>query len=212
MNDQLYQQWLKFLFDRPEVSGGDEWYWDINLEDFSATPEQKVLLIGKTFERSGTDLLKYSDIQVNNGLNYILNNAISDTIFLITEEAVAEELRIDAVLKMKHLYRDCFAKRCSPVLSHLNEPSDSPAWFICYMLWDVSPLCRWKDVVLEVMEDALYLPNDACIESALHGLGHRLYQNEEEVPKIIYKFVMNTKNLRPELERYAWKAKTGDIL
>lgn len=211
MDDQLYEQWIRFLFDRPGEAGQREWYWDTEVE-FSASAEQQVSLVGKTFERSGTDLLKYSDIQVENGLNYILHNAASNTVYLIVQGGVPEDLRIDAVLKMKHLYRDCFARRCASVLSHLDEPGANPINNICYMLWDVSPLCQWKDVVLAVMEDALYLPNDACIESALHGLGHRFSQDKERVPQIIDRFLSKTKKLRPELRQYALKARTGRIL
>jgi hypothetical protein len=208
---KLYEQWIRFLFDRPDTAGLPEWYWDTNLEEFSATPEQQVSLIGRTFERSGTDLLKYSEKQVNNGLNYIVNNAISNTVMLIIQKEVPEDLRIDAVLKMKYLYRDCFAKRCEPVLSALDEPDAGPINSICYMLWDTSPLCQWKDVVLEVMEYALYLPNDACIESGLHGLGHRFSQDKERVPQIIDRFLSKTKALRPELREYAARARTGYI-
>lgn len=211
MDDQLYEQWIQFLFDRPETAGGSEWYWDIDIEEFSASAEQQVSLVGKTFERSGTDLLKYSEIQIKNGLNYILNNAVSNTVYLIVQKGVAEDLRIDAVLKMKHLYRDCFAKRCAPVLGHLDEPGANPINSICYMLWDTSPLRAWKDVVLEIMKDALYLPNDACIESALHGLGHRFSQDKERVPQIIDQFLSKTKKLRPELRQYALNARTGYV-
>jgi len=211
MDKGQYTQWLQFLFDHPDPAGRPEWYWDIDLEDFDASPEDQVRLVGQTFEHAGRDLLKYSEIQIKNGFNYILNNAISNTVFLLTQKGVPEDLRIDAVLKMKNLYRDCFAKRCEPVLSHLDEPDAGPLNSICYMLWDISPLCQWKDVVLEVMEDALYIPNDACIESALHGLGHRNYQDKKRPPEIIDRFLAKTKNVRPELKQYALSAKAGRI-
>lgn len=211
LSNALYEEWIRFLFDRPDTAGLPEWYWDTDLEEFPATAEQQVLLIGETFERSGTDLLKYSEKQVENGLNYILNNAASNTIMLITQKGVSDDLRIDTVLKMKYLYRDCFAKRCEPVLSHLDEPDAGPINSICYMLWDTSPLCQWKDAVLTVMEDSLYLPNDACIESGLHGLGHRFNQDEERVTQIIDRFLLKAKKIRPELKQYALNARTGYI-
>jgi hypothetical protein len=211
ISEELYEEWIRFLFDRPDIAGLPEWYWDITLEKFPASAEQQVSLIGRTFERSGKDLLKYSEKQVQNGLNYILNNAASNTVMLITQKGVPEDLRIDAVLKMKYLYSDCFAKRCEPALSHLDEPDAGPINSICYMLWDTSPLCQWKDVVLDVMEDALYLPNNACIESALHGLGHRFRQDKERVPQIIDRFLSKTKKLRPELRQYAANARIGYV-
>jgi len=61
------------------------------------------------------------------------------------------------------------------------------------------------------MEAALYLPNDACVESGLHGLGHRFHQDKARAPEIIDKFLSKTKSLRPELRQYALNAKTGRI-
>jgi hypothetical protein len=171
----------------------------------------KVVLVGQTFVRCGTDLARFSDMQVSNGLNYILNNVASDIPQLLRQKSINEELRVDTVLKMKHLYRDCFATRCSVSLSHLDEPGAGPLNAFCYMLWDVSPLGSWNTIVLDVMEDALYMPHDACIESALHGLGHRYGQDKIKAPEIISCFLSKTRGLRPELKRYAERAMAGMV-
>jgi hypothetical protein len=208
MTNDLYEQWIRNLFGQPDTS--QERYRDSDI-DIGASKEQKVTLIGKTFLRSGVDLTRFTDQQVCNGLNYIFNNSCSDTVYLLCQKGVAEELRIDTVRQMKHLYRDCFAKRCSPSLGHLSE-SAGPLNGCCYMLWDVSPLTSWNGVVLEVMEDALYVPHDACIESALHGLGHRYFDDKARVPGIIDRFLDQTKGLRPELREYARAARQGMVL
>src|SRR5262249_31399709 len=141
---------------------------------------------------------------------YIFYTACSDTVYLFRQSMVPEEVRLDAVRQMKHLYRDCFARRCSPSLAHLSEPG-GPLNGFCYMLWDVSPLTSWNAVVLEVMEDALDVPHDACIESALHGLGHRYFGDKERVPAIIDRFLGRATGLRPELRAYAQAARQGEI-
>jgi hypothetical protein len=208
--DALYAQWLDHVFNRPV--GDPACYFDWQNEEFHASREDLVYLIGRTCERSGTDLIKYSDGQVSNGIRYMFFNGPSDGIYALVQKGVAEDARIEAVRKMKNLYRDCFAKRCSPILCHLNEANQSPLNSVCYLLWDESPLGRWKDVVLEVMEFALYLPNYACIESALHGLGHRHHQSPERVDEIIDKYLSKTKSLKSELRRFAARAKTGAII
>ena len=134
-------------------------------------------LPSRTLLRSGHDLAVYSDQQLRNGLAYIFYNYASDVIFTICRKGVAEEKRVGAVCNMTAPYRDCLAPRCAPVLSHLDEPGSTPLNTFCYMLWDESPLCQCKGVVLDVMDDALYLSNPACVESALHGLGHRFHQS-----------------------------------
>jgi hypothetical protein len=208
--DPLYQKWIEYLFARPETEPA--WYFDIDLVEFAASPEQKVRLIGDTMLRCGTTLAAYGDGQVANGLKCIFDSVGPGISYLICHSDVAEALRTEAVLRMKHLYRDCFAKRCSSALSHLDEPGAGPLNGFCYMLWDVSPVRSWKDVVLEVMEDALYVPHNACIESALHGLGHRYRQDRQRVPEIIGRFLARTTALRPELKRYAERAAAGMVL
>lgn len=95
-----------------------------------------------------------------------------------------------------------------------NRPETEWYWDFGLKAFEASNeelICQWKDVVLDVMEDALYIPNDACIESALHGLGHRYSQDEIKVPDIIDRFLSKAKNLNPDLRIYAQSAKTGCI-
>ncbi len=106
-------------------------------------------------------------------------------------------------------YRDCLAPRCGPVLSHLDEPGAKPLNTFCYILWDESPLCRWKGVVLDVMEEALSRSNPACVESALHGLNHRFHQSPSEVATIIDRSLTRARALRPKLLSYALTASRG---
>lgn len=205
--EQLYKKWIEYLFHRPET----EWYWDLDLEEFESGDEELVRLISMLFENAGTDLKDFSDTQIAYGLNYIFNNSISNTVFSICHEGVEESLRRKAVLNMKHLYKDCLAKRCENEISHNRKIEIGPLNTFCYMLWDTSPLSSWSDVVLDVMEDALYIPHDACIESALHGLGHRFVQDEVKVTEIIDRFLSKTKSLNPNLRAYARNARSGYV-
>jgi hypothetical protein len=187
-----------------------DWYIS-ETEEFDASQAELVYLIGRTCEQSGSDLVKYSNAQVSSGLCYMLSNSASNVVFSIIQKGVEEQDRIEAVKKLTILYRDCLAKRCDPVLSHKNEATSNPLWYICYMLWDISPLCQWNEVVIEVMEKALYLPNPACVESALHGLGHRHHQNPDIVEAVIDNFLSVCNGLRPELRLYAHQARIGNI-
>ena len=202
----LYDAWIEFLFDRTKP----KWFHEI-YEEFEATPEQLVALIKATFERCGNDLVKFSDQQVADGLRYIFYNHASNTIYAICQTGGATERREAAVLAMNVLYRDCLAPRCAPILSHLDEPGGNALNSFCYMLWDVSPLCEWRSVVLDVMRSALALENPACVESALHGLGHRYWQSEVEVAKILDVFIVCSGWRRAELRAYAMAARTGCI-
>lgn len=205
--DELYKEWIEYLFNRPE----NEWYWNPSKAEVTASDEDLVHLISRLFKNSDTDLEKFSDTQIAYGLKYIFDHGISNTIFSICQKGGNEDLKIEAVSNMKYLYRNCLARRCKNQLSHNSDTEISPLNSFCYMLWDTSALGSWKSVVLDVMEDALYIPNNSCIESALHGLGHRQNQDKIKVPEIIDRFLRNAQSLDPALRIYAQNAKTGYI-
>ncbi|MBU0801065.1 MAG: hypothetical protein KKA05_08680 [Alphaproteobacteria bacterium] len=207
IDNALYEEWLRFLFDRkPE---DDPFDWDETT--IPASDEQKVMLMAQTFQRCGMDLAQYTDLQVNTGLKYIFSPSVSNLSCLLFGNGIDLNLRIDAIKAIKHIYRDCFSKRCTATLSHLSQQG-SALNPICYMLWeDISPVKDCKIGVAEVMEDALYVPHNACIESGLHGLGHRYSSDRVRVTEVIERFLLKTPGLNPELRRYADCAKIGCV-
>lgn len=205
----LYARWLDFLFNRP--TGASPWFFDANIIEFAASNDEMVYLLGRTFEQSGTDLSKYSDAQVANGLSYIFFTYASEAVHSLIQDIVPEQKRIQAVLKLKFLYRDCFAKRCDHVLSHVPTSNRGPLNSVCFELWEESPLGRWKDEAIEVMEYALYLPNPACAESGLRGLGQKTRTSSKRVTAIIDEYLARSKWLSPELRQFAIDAKAGQV-
>jgi hypothetical protein len=120
------------------------------------------------------------------------------------------------------MYEKLFAECCTPTLSHRDEADSNPVNLICYMWWDLygvffrytgEPLLQKLDEIsLGILEKILYLNHDACIEGALHGLGHAAYEYPERVDKIIATFLKKRHNLRSELKNYALSAQGGCIL
>jgi hypothetical protein len=87
------------------------------------------------------------------------------------------------------------------------------------MWWDVFP--AWgdpddsseseeRDEYICVMERCLSLSHDACLEGALHGLGHWHLLLPERVEVIVDRF-LETRVLRPELAEYARRARDGAV-
>lgn len=213
----LYGEWIKYVFDRPLTPCG--WYFDIEYTDFEASEEDIAILFVDTMENCGTDLARFSDAQVNFGLHYIFNNSCSNIVFSLMSANVSIELRLLAIGSISALYNNCFAKRCSPVLGYIDEVGANPINEICYVLWDASPLSYWeqepnKDIfyraVVKVLEKALLSSNPACVESALHGLGH-IYSSYNHTSIVIEKYLQQGKFVHPELFNYAKQAKTGNI-
>jgi hypothetical protein len=69
---------------------------------------------------------------------------------------------------------------------------------------------RIKARDLDVMEAVLRLPNPACKESALHGLGHMVGHSDRAL-EIIDRFLADSADLDPALLDYARAARTGCI-
>lgn len=233
VDEDRYRAWIAHIFDRETIR--DRWYFDIYpAPEFGAGPVETVLLIGLTMARSGIDLCDFHEKQVAHGLEYIFDQTASDTIYSFARAEVPVGLKVAAIDAMKHLFRDCLGVRCGPYLGHLSEGKGRPLNGFTYMLWDTTPLlwfdrndCALFGAALRIMEFALSLSNDACIEGALHGLGHMRHRDEEQVEAIIDRFLATTvdapdstpasgqpplRAIRPELRAYARSARRGMVL
>jgi len=235
VSDERYRAWIAHVFDRPTTENG--WYFDIDPWPtvFDAGAAETVGLIGRTVARSGIDLLGFDDAQVDHGLNFIFSTACSDYFHSFARPDAPIALKVSAVLAIKRLYKDCFEPRCAPVLGHTSERGGNPLNSIAYMLWDVSPIIYHArddkslfSAIAEVLEDALQSSNAACIESALHGLGHAQHYFPDAVETIIDRFLAGVvdereaskfegrrsslRPLRPELLKYAREAREGMVL
>jgi len=231
VQDELYLEWIAYVFDRPATPKG--WYFDLDPEPpkFEATPSEIVGLIGKTMVRSGADLVEFTNAQVDDGLSYIFSEACSRHSDNFGDGTVCLDLKVAAIRAMKHLYKDCFEPRCDSRLGHIGEHSENPLNYMAYMLWDVTPIPYVNRQVpdalaacVEVLEFALHSSNDACIEGAVHGLGHLLTICRELAKPVIHQFLATTMDfdalpqdreasglrpIRKELRHYARQARRG---
>lgn len=212
-----FDEWLKGIFDHPE--GAEPWYYDYKKQLPEPAPAAGVEYLRRLFAESGTLLAGYSNRQLKDGLWYLFDPSNSNEIFCLLDAGVPLAERLKTIEAIYLLYENCFLERCTSALSHFNEAAENPLNVFCYMLWDVAPLpatAGKKDspaidaACLEVMRKALLLPNDACRESALHGLGHAKLYYPAEAGGMIKTF-LDTPGLRPELRRYAQAASEGMV-
>lgn len=174
----------------------------------------------RTLTESGTDLLRFSDKQVNQGMWTLFSP--NGVVGGLRDTAIPVDLRVSSVLAIKQLYTDCFMPRARPVLGHMRDRPGSPVNSICYMLWDITPIGIWGpmpdsyhsyfDLAIEVLEHALALPHPACVESALHGLAHMGVNNSQRVRAVIEKWHDSYTPGRPELLTYAESILDGYLI
>lgn len=210
-----YQEWLEFCFGRT----GDETDPFRMDWDFDAPPEELAELFVYTMKHSGSDLIGYSDRQLSIGLQALMFNNFSTLVFELMQPRLGDDLRVEAIRSLGALYSKCLEKRSPPVLGCRSESIGNPLEFFTYMLWDVTPLdqlanregpCR--NELLQVWRSALGSSNEACIESALHGLGHASGGMRKRAEAIIDDWIDDGPRVRPELIEYARAARTGCIL
>lgn len=211
-----FDDWIKNIFSRPE--GPEPWYWDINNQVPDIAPGTSVRYLRKLFTESKTLLGQYSNLQLKRGLWYIIDCGLSRELVSLLDKSVPLREKLETIDSIYQLYKDCFSERCESSLSHLGESKENPLNVLCYMWWDVAPLPATAGKVdnkeidafcLEVMRKALALDNDACRESALHGLGHARLYYPAEVEKIVSGFIAANPKIRKELMQYAQSAQEG---
>lgn len=206
---------MQFIFGRfAEIDALDPAFED---EPFDCDDAEFMDLFGHTMRHAG-ELTAYPDDQVARGLQYLLNNSFSNLAFRIQKTAAPVERHAEAIEAMRYLYSDCFEPRCaSMLLPRLRRREPTALDDICFMLWDVSPVLSLAGkrppgaALFRVLESALHCKNAACVESALHGLGHLPSGHEERRVEIIDRFLERRKYLEPELRAFALQARRGAI-
>lgn len=212
-----YQEWLQFVFAHRVTN--PQWYFDIDAPEFDSTEQEDVELIRETFTRSGEDLKKFSDGQVNQGIYFLADPSGSNYMFSIRDGKVPLSAKIAAIHSIYDLYRKCFAVRCAEILGHIDEPGGTDLNPICYMFWDVCPISYLEDskdagdleeAIFSVLSDTIRIPHRACIEGGLHGLGDIAYRYKKRVRKIIDDYLITAK-IDDTLLEYAERAREGAI-
>lgn len=223
IENMTFEGWLRYVFDHSVDDHKLEWYWDMDREEWNeeANPGETVQFLTRAFENAEVVFRPYSDAQLNQGLWFVASNACSNHMFTLMNERVPWPARQRCIASFHRLYEQCFAKRCTPHLSHIDEPGAGPLNGVCYMWWDIIPIAgRPEDpageafdrTILQVMDSTLQLDSIACRESALHGLGHWQHAYPQQVGTIIDRFSMSHKDLPEKLQEYMMNAYVGHVL
>ena len=222
LTNLTFEEWLAYVFDHPVPTDQDKaWYWNFDADEWDENHTDVVRFLTQAFENAATVFQPYSDAQLDQGLWYIADNSCSNHMFALLDTSIPWPARQRCIYSIHQLYEQCFAKRCSPHLSHLDEAGANPLNGVCYMWWDIIPIYGKPEdparkeldhAILQVMESTLQLDSIACRESALHGLGHWQHKYPERVGEIINNFSMAYRDLPKNLEDYMGNAFTGYVL
>jgi hypothetical protein len=219
-DDLAFQHWIEWVFDHPVTN--PEWYQAENVEFWVASPVVTVDYITRLFEAAPTHLQEFSDAQASQGLWFLASSIFFEGLSRLYSEGVLRSQRQRCIRSMYTLFEEYFAVRCSPDPPRDDKADDNPLDGTCFMWWDF--LAHYAETpegrigtdtdsdMLSTMERILRLNQDACTESALHGLGHWQHFCPADVAGIIDGFLASTPHLRQELRTYALDARAGRVL
>ena len=168
------------------------------------------------FENPASILRPYDDRRVDQGFWDLGSSAFR----VLYELGIDWTLRHRFVRSFEVLFRELYAARCSPVLSHLSEQG-TRLNISCYMWFDFDCWCAMPDpltrnpidaALIQSMESILGIGHVACQEGALHGLGHWHHAHPRETETIIDEFLARERSVPEPLRQYALGARQGCVL
>lgn len=220
LEPEMYVAALRYLFDRPVPQAPvQEWYWNPDEPDFDATPLDWTRIQTVLFAQAGTDLAAYSDEQVGMGLNYVMNNAISDVPFAAIHASVPLDEAMRMMRTMPALWRQCIGPRLASLRSPIGASTGRLA-NVCYMWFDVWPTFwnvrhepRWRDAVWQILQEMLDVPCRQVQVAALHGIGHcgRYLERQDAIDRTVEAFIRSIETDDHELKDYADAARRGCV-
>ena len=217
---ELFDAWMSAIFDHADSPV--DWRWELGNDVEVLVPlddETTLEFMQRLFRHSGYLLETNSDQQVAWGIEYVYNSSFSNYMFVISESKVPLEDRRGVLDALFHVFHDVFESRCLHEMGSRHE-GNTEINRVCYMFWETCPAgfplfdknCdpKYAAAVLNLMERCLSLKNPACVESALHGLGH-LAMYGGPARQIIENYIRNNPKADIALLNYAEAAKTGCI-
>jgi len=223
-----FEEWVEYLFEHefPEYGFDHPVNWfdygehpgELIWNDLEK-PGETVAYMTRLFENATEVLKPYSDLQIANGLWFLINDMANAP----ASEMVSKGQRVALAKSIYVLFEQIFGPRCDARLGHSLTTQDdvNPLNTVCYMWWDIfffpAPDDKYKletmHEVLRVMQKTLALDSIACQEAGLHGLGHWWQGGQEMVETIIDGYLKANKGrLSVELEAYAISARGGCVL
>jgi hypothetical protein len=209
-------EFTEYLFRRPEDV---EWYFEGTHEDLTLAGSELVLMASRVFQDIGKISEGFSEKQICVGLRYLIDSTCSSACFSFLDSTIPADSRLQAIESMYYVFKELFSQHCKQDTRFEALPDGKLLTFAetCYLWWDIFPrhgvpvspdLASTDSMILQTLEKILSIENFCCQKSALHGLGHWVVAQPEEVERIVQKA---SAHIPVDLRVYALSARTGDI-
>lgn len=218
-----YERWVRYIFDHPVEA--EDWWWSDDTEawDGEEDCEKALAFMTRLFESPAFLLDAYTPMQIDRGINFLISNCCSNHCFAFTDRSTTIDDRVRCIRSIATLFEQVMAPVYGDRIgaSAIDTRTEGPT-FSCYMFWDVCPIYYRElpdpdnqhilNAVVEVLEKTLLLESEACIESALHGIGHLHLDHPGIAADVIDRFLASDRPISDAIRRYAVLARTGDVI
>jgi hypothetical protein len=210
---ERYGDAVRYLFDRPvPAARGREWYWELDEPELDASPLQWTRIQTVLFANAAVDLAPFSDDQVGMGLNYLMDNGLSD----VPYAAVDASVPLDEAIPLAGLHRPAPRRGARPDRFGVQPPRlRLPHVVRCVA--DVLARATATALANGRLAGAARKLRVPCREvqaAALHGIGHELahLDRRDEIEKTVAAFIRSIDSGDLELKNYADAAGQGRVL
>ncbi len=225
LSDITFEEWIRYVFDHPVTN--PIWYHEMDTDwwNENESPAITVAFMTKLFEDAGELLRPYSDAQLAQAFEFLINPGLSWHLGLLTDPKIDITVRLHCIKLIYNLFEQIFAPRYNLHISKgiVSIPpayDKNPLNDICFMWWDTSPIYglnetddqrQISNAAFDVMKRILQLDSLPCQESALHGLGHADLHYLAARKAIDEWLLTHQDTISDRLKNYALAARDGNV-
>ncbi|MDZ4755761.1 MAG: hypothetical protein SGJ11_14850 [Phycisphaerae bacterium] len=185
------------------------------------SPYDSAQALAQTLADARRVLGPLDDASLAAALRLLFEGSLTDIAYLVRDGDMPLNLRLDALRSIEVLYDEVLELRAGDTLQSQATASSSELQQTIFMIWDVSPLTYWPPsgharaasrCLAETFGAVLgRCRSAACIESALHGLGHLHNSNADAAKEAISRWMSQRPDVPDELLDYAELAWAGTV-
>lgn len=233
-----FDTFVRWIFDRPYT--GRDWYWDHGFWEAGEDPALASDSLRCLFTNCDTLLDPYPDGQIAIGFWFLIS--VFRAIAGLDHPSLDLDRRRRGLDSVNALYEKLFSKRCTAQRETIDEDStpidgicymlwdacDHPPYQVCdpedhwravqaALHGEPMPDVEWEprptiDCYYDIAAKTLRLPNETCLISALHGLGHWHLFDRRRTEVVIDQWLKELSGLiSPTLLNYARAARVGHV-
>lgn len=203
-----YEEWVQFLFGQELVqSSGRNPFEQYDLADFPTQPLVLIEHLTRLCQELPDQIKKYGWKQVDQGLWAALSYPFSISLYLLCDDTLPLEPRIECIRAMKSVFTDVVSKIPS------EEVRDTFYWMwwdiICHDLQESSEIALC-DAAFDILKQILDTKSEPCEICALHGLGHL---HHPQVSSVVQSYIdQNRQKIDPEFMQWLERCRDGTVL